>query len=69
MTTSTFNDYIIGEQIKDTVEKLEFSKNAANPYFLASGGWDNILQVWRINIDRNNLNIRSIYINNVLIII
>lgn len=44
-------DYIIPENIEETVQVLKFSCNKNNPNqnFLASGGWDNKIRIWEIS--------------------
>lgn len=49
-------DYIIPDQIDDTVQVLRFSCNKLQQTnFLASGGWDNKLRVWEVNYNPNGM--------------
>ena len=44
------NDYMIPDQLDETVQTLKFSNNKLQPTnFLASGGWDNKIRVWEVN--------------------
>ncbi len=52
MNSINYNDYIITDKLSDTIERLEFSQNSNNPYFLSAGGWDGKFYLWNINLQK-----------------
>lgn len=51
-----FNDYIIPDQIEDTIQTLKFSQNRQAMNILASGGWDSKIRIWEINYSPTGIN-------------
>ena len=48
------SDYIIYDKFGDTIERLEFSQNPNNPYYLSAGGWDGKFYLWSINLQQSS---------------
>ena len=48
MSSSTFKDFIVPDQIEDTIQCMKFIPTQ-NANYLATGGWDNKIRVYNIN--------------------
>ena len=55
---SNNKDYIIQDQIEDTIQCMKFIPTQ-NANYLATGGWDNKLRVYNINYNVINNNLPS----------
>lgn len=47
------SDFMIYDKLGDTIERIEFSQNSNNPYYLTAGGWDGKIYLWSIGLQQS----------------